>query len=234
MVLFPGRQEDPFYILGDAFSFCPTTLSSGRGDLVGQFNGVFNGGGGGSDVEVTVPLDGFVEDDVKVSVDPNNGNVLKITAEKVEKDESGEVVSTRKMSRVGALPRDANVAALRKKIGNDGNAITITVPRKQREYSTAVVVADVDTSGYEPDELSVELSKDGRKVTVRGRHVEIPEDGLSVSATQFTRSFPVPEGADADEVVTSLDREAKRLKVVAAAAKKEEKLRNIHIHMEEE
>merc|ERR1712088_1191098 len=63
----------------------------------------------------------------------------------------------------------------------------------------------LDTVGYKPDELKVEV--EGGVVRVEGRHQEKSESGLVMVSRQFARQYALPQGAKPEEVVSSLSKD---------------------------
>ena len=63
----------------------------------------------------------------------------------------------------------------------------------------------LDTVGYKPDELKVEV--ENRVVRVEGRHQEKSESGQVMVSRQFARQYALPQGAKPEEVVSSLSKD---------------------------
>merc|ERR1712050_772871 len=63
----------------------------------------------------------------------------------------------------------------------------------------------LDTVGYKPDELKVEV--EGGVVRVEGRHQEKSESGQVMVSRQFARQYPLPQGTKPEEVVSSLSKD---------------------------
>merc|ERR1712013_171080 len=63
----------------------------------------------------------------------------------------------------------------------------------------------LDTVGYKPDELKVEV--ENGVVRVEGRHKEKSESGQVMVSRQFARQYALPEGAKPEEVVPSLSKD---------------------------
>merc|ERR1719400_2009815 len=63
----------------------------------------------------------------------------------------------------------------------------------------------LDTVGYKPDELKVEV--EGGVVRVEGRHQEKSESGQVMVSRQFARQYALPQGARPEEVVSSLSKD---------------------------
>ena len=63
----------------------------------------------------------------------------------------------------------------------------------------------LDTVGYKPDELKVEV--EGGVVRVEGRHQEKSESGQVMVSRQFARQYALPQGAKPEEVVSSLSKD---------------------------
>ena len=77
---------------------------------------------------------------------------------------------------------------------------------EQREDDTQVEV-QLDTAGYKPCELKVEV-KDG-VVRVEGKHEEKSEAGHVMVSRQFERSYGLPAGARAEDVESSLSKDGR-------------------------
>ena len=167
-------------------------------------------------VNVNFPLDGFGKDDVEVKVEDS---VLVITARKEEKNEKGEVVSSRKMSRAISLPENCDVDKLAKTVSEDGKVMAISVPRKveaieHEEVSeettktgddNTVVLASIPVAGFTPDDVSVKIVDEGRMVVISGKHEEKSENGEVTSMRQFTNSFSLPTDIDKASIKSSVD-----------------------------
>ena len=63
----------------------------------------------------------------------------------------------------------------------------------------------LDTVGYKPDELKVEV--ENGVVRVEGRHQEKSESGQVMVSRQFARQYALPQGAKPEEVVSSLSKD---------------------------
>ena len=64
------------------------------------------------------------------------------------------------------------------------------------------LVISLDTSGYKPIELTVNV--EGEELSVAARHEERSEEGEVMVSRQFTRSFSLPQGAIKEKVESSL------------------------------
>ena len=63
----------------------------------------------------------------------------------------------------------------------------------------------MDTTGYKPDELKVEVEKG--MVRVEGKHQEKTEAGQVMVSRQFAKQYGLPQGARPEEVVSSLSKD---------------------------
>merc|ERR1711973_18362 len=63
----------------------------------------------------------------------------------------------------------------------------------------------LDTVGYKPDELKVEV--ENGVVRMEGRHQEKSESGQVMVSRQFARQYALPQGAKPEEVVSSLSKD---------------------------
>ena len=63
----------------------------------------------------------------------------------------------------------------------------------------------LDTVGYKPDELKVEV--ENGVVRVEGRHQEKSQSGQVMVSRQFARQYALPQGAKPEEVVSSLSKD---------------------------
>merc|ERR1711972_907111 len=63
----------------------------------------------------------------------------------------------------------------------------------------------LDTVGYKPDELKVEV--ENGVVRVEGLHQEKSESGQVMVSRQFARQYALPQGAKPEEVVSSLSKD---------------------------
>merc|ERR1712012_708737 len=75
---------------------------------------------------------------------------------------------------------------------------------RQMEDDTKMEV-QLDTVGYKPDELKVEV--ENGVVRVEGRHQEKSESGQVMVSRQFARQYALPQGAKPEEVVSSLSKD---------------------------
>ena len=75
---------------------------------------------------------------------------------------------------------------------------------RQVEDETKLEV-HLDTSGYRPDELRVEV--EGGLVRVEGKHEERSQAGQVMVSRQFQRRYGLPQGAREEEVVSSLSKD---------------------------
>jgi len=75
---------------------------------------------------------------------------------------------------------------------------------RQMEDDTKMEV-QLDTVGYKPDELKVEV--ENGVVRVEGRHHEKSESGQVMVSRQFARQYALPQGAKPEEVVSSLSKD---------------------------
>merc|ERR1712212_1096296 len=64
----------------------------------------------------------------------------------------------------------------------------------------------LDTSGYKPDELKVEI-KEGGIVRVEGKHEEKSEAGAVMVSRQFVKEYALPESSKPDGVESSLSKD---------------------------
>merc|ERR1712079_353239 len=60
----------------------------------------------------------------------------------------------------------------------------------------------LDTAQYRPDELKITVDKG--VVCVEGRHEEKAEDGSKMVSRSFSRKYPLPKDAKAEDVVSNL------------------------------
>jgi len=75
---------------------------------------------------------------------------------------------------------------------------------KQEEDDNKLEV-HLDTVGYKPDELKVEVSQGS--VRVEGKHEEKSEAGQVMISKQFSRQYTLPENAKEEDVVSSLSKD---------------------------
>jgi len=73
----------------------------------------------------------------------------------------------------------------------------------------------LDTSGYKPDELKVTVGQS--MVSIEGKHEEKSESGKVMVARQFSKSYGLPQGARAEEVVSNLSKDGVLLITVPKA-----------------
>jgi len=60
----------------------------------------------------------------------------------------------------------------------------------------------LDTSGYKPEELRVQVSDGSLKV--EGKHEEKSEEGHTMVSRQFTKCYSLPQGAKKEDIVSNL------------------------------
>jgi len=63
----------------------------------------------------------------------------------------------------------------------------------------------IDTAGYKPDELKVSAGKG--VISVEGRHEEKSEDGYVMVSRQFSKTYSLPQNANAEDVVSNLSQD---------------------------
>jgi len=83
------------------------------------------------------------------------------------------------------------------------------------------LVISLNTSGYKPSELTVNV--EGEDLSVEGRHEERSEAGEVMVSRQFTRSFSLPQGALKEKVESSLGQDG----VLVITVPKENKIQEI-------
>jgi len=83
------------------------------------------------------------------------------------------------------------------------------------------LVISLDTSGYKPSELAVNV--EGEELSVAARHEERSEEGEVMISRQFTRSFSLPQGAIKEKVESSLGQDG----VLVITIPKEKKIQEI-------
>merc|ERR1712012_129920 len=166
-------------------------------------------------VEFSVPVESFSPEDIEIKV---SDGMLRLKASREEKDAEGNVVSSRRVNKSLSLPPDCNVEAIHSKLNQKEGTLKIVAPRKARQIenekkaesaevraekpereSTEVVepveLASVAVDGFAPEELSVQVSEDGRSVEIGGRQEDKDDSGAVVSSKQFSKTFPIPASA---------------------------------------
>ena len=88
------------------------------------------------------------------------------------------------------------------------------------------LVISLDTSGYKPSELTVNV--EGEELSVEGRHEERSEAGQVMVSRNMARSFTLPQGAVKEKVESSLGQDG----VLVITVPKENKIQEIR-HGEE-
>merc|ERR1712018_18010 len=140
-------------------------------------------------VDVDLPLNGFSEDEIDVTIEDGT---LKIEAKKEEKNKKGETVSQRMVKQVVSLPENCDADNMEVALDED-SMLSISVPRKadatesetveEKEIDVEVsekTLATIQVQDYKPEELFVKVTSDGKTVQVSGKHEEKSEDGKSV------------------------------------------------------
>merc|ERR1712012_1103363 len=178
-------------------------------------------------VEFSVPVEGFSPEDIEIKV---SDGMLRLKASREEKDAKGNVVSSRRVNKSLSLPPDCNVEAIHSKLNQKEGNPKIVAPRKARQIeeeknaesvevradkpereSTEVVesveLASVAADGFAPEELSVQVSEDGRSVEIGGRQVDKDDSGAVVASKQFSKTFPIPASVDPESVSSQLSKQ---------------------------
>jgi len=96
----------------------------------------------------------------------------------------------------------------------DSNLISMKDEENKMELS-------LNTSGYKPDELKVQVKEGVLKV--EGKHKEKSEDGQVMVSRQFSRSYGLPTGAKKEEVVSNLSQDG----VMVITVPKEQKIKEL-------
>merc|ERR1712117_293274 len=179
-------------------------------------------------VEFSVPVEGFSPEDIEIKV--SDDGMLRLKASREERDAKGNVVSSRRVNKSLSLPPDCNVEAIHSKLNQKEGTLKIVAPRKARQVeeekraetveprpekqereSTEVVepveLASVAVEGFAPEELSVQVSEDGRSVEVGGRQVDKDDSGAVVASKQFSKTFPIPANVDPESVSSQLSKQ---------------------------
>merc|ERR1712117_645481 len=179
-------------------------------------------------VEFSVPVEGFSPEDIEIIV--SDDGMLRLKASREEKDAKGNVVSSRRVNKSLSLPPDCNVEAIHSKLNQKEGTLKIVAPRKARQVeeekraetveprpekqereSTEVVepveLASVAVEGFAPEELSVQVSEDGRSVEVGGRQEDRDDSEAVVSSKQFSKTFPIPLSVDPESVSSQLSKQ---------------------------
>ena len=178
-------------------------------------------------VEFSVPVEGFSPEDIEIKV---SDGMLRLKASREEKDAKGNVVSSRRVNKSFSLPPDCNVEAIHSKLNQKEGTLKIVAPRKARpieeekkaesveprpeksqrestEVVESVELASVAVEGFAPEELSVQVSEDGRSVEIGGRQEDKDDSGAVVSSKQFSKTFPIPASADPESVSSQLSKQ---------------------------
>merc|ERR1712018_433102 len=140
-------------------------------------------------VEINLPLDGFHENDIDVTIEDGT---LKIEAKKEEKNDKGETVTQRMVRQVVSLPENCDADNMEVTIDED-SILAISVPRKAEAIESETgeekkiedevserTLATIPAQDYKPEELSVKITSDGKTIEVSGNHAEESEDGKNV------------------------------------------------------
>merc|ERR1711944_34266 len=164
-------------------------------------------------VEINLPLVGFYEDDIDVTIEDG---ILKIEAKKEEKNDKGETVTQRLVKQLVSLPENCDTDNMDVAIDED-SMLSISVPRKadaiesetveEKEFEVEVsekTLATIQVHDYKPEELSVKITSDGKTIEVSGKNEEKSRDGKNGVVREFTRMFACPEDVDVDKMVSHL------------------------------
>merc|ERR1712079_43331 len=193
-------------------------------------------------VEFSVPIEGFGPEDIEIKV--SDDGIIRLKASREEKDAKGNVVSSRRVNKSFSLPQDCDVTAIESKFNQKEGTLKIVAPRsvkqverkkvdqdeekiaksvelepekpKESTGNEIVELASLRVDGYAPEELSVQVSEDGRYLEISGSQEDKNDGGFVVSSKQFTKTFPVPDSVNSDSVKSELSRQG----VLSVTAKK--------------
>ena len=193
-------------------------------------------------VEFSVPIEGFGPEDIEIKV--SDDGIIRLKASREEKDAKGNVVSSRRVNKSFSLPQDCDVTAIESKFNQKEGTLKIVAPRsvkqverekvdqdeekiaksvelepekpKESTDNEIVELASLRVDGYAPEELSVQVSEDGRYLEISGSQEDKNDGGLVVSSKQFTKTFPVPDSVNSYSVKSELSRQG----VLSVTAKK--------------
>jgi HSP20 family molecular chaperone IbpA len=196
-------------------------------------------------VNICLPLDGFDEKDLSITLD--NG-MLKIVAEKEEKNERGQVVTAKKITKMMTLPQNCNTQHLEKAVVGDGT-LKIIIPRSQEANGeqnneeqdpetdeTKLVLATLPVRGYQPKDIKVQVVRNVNTLEVSGRHEDKSEDGHMTSVIQFSNTFLLPKHINVESIRSSISTKGNQLKITAPVTKPapavSEEPRNIPIQID--
>ena len=168
-----------------------------------------------------VNIRGFDPEDVKVEVSEDK---KKLTVKgRSEVNEDGMIV-TRTLDKTFDIPEDCDIAKMQKRHA-PGGRLVLFAPRfkkaeeDEEEVSPIKVLNKLFSSeserdeveetenhfkvalnaeGFKPDHMTVEISPDGKQLTVKGVFEEKTEN--SVVSRRIHRSFPLPHNVKVDEV----------------------------------
>ena len=185
-------------------------------------------------VEFSVPVEGFGPEDIEIKVSDGmlrlkasreekdaKGNV--VSSRRVNKsfslppDCDVDGIESKLNQKEGTLkivaPKRARQIEKEKKVEEDtarseSNSVE-PEPEKQRtssEGEEVVELASLPVDGYAPEELSVQVSEDGRFVEISGRQEDRDDHGNVVASKQFSKTFPVPDSVDPESVKSELSK----------------------------
>ena len=181
-------------------------------------------------VEFSVPVEGFEPEDIEIKV---SDGMLRLKAFREERDAKGNVVSSRRVNKSFSLPKDCDAEAIESKLNQKEGTLKIVAPRRTRqierekkvEEETAksvepepekpkeslerevVELASVPVDGYAPEELSVQVSEDGRFVEISGRQEDRDDSGAVVGSKQFSKNFSIPDSVNSESVKSELSKQ---------------------------
>ena len=178
-------------------------------------------------VEFSVPVEGFAPEDIEIKV---SDGMLRLKASREERDAKGNVVSSRRVNKTFSLPPDCDAEAIESKLNQKEGTLKIVAPRRTRqierekkvEEETAesvepekpreslerevVELASVPVDGYAPEELSVQVTEDGRFVEISGRQEDRDDSGAVVASKQFSKNVSIPDSVNSETVKSELSK----------------------------
>ena len=185
--------------------------------------------------EMEVSAKGYKPNEIHVEVKPET-RLVKVSGKHEDKDNEGAVIGIRTFCRSFTIPNSCNLEQIEPKLSEDG-ILKITVPKTQETIETKSTEeanvptnkieatssnetkgfsTELDMSGYDPEDLNLEVTADDL-VILSARHEVKSEHGGSTS--QFSRSFTVDENIDLSCLKSNLSKE----KVLTISAPKKQK-----------
>ena len=170
---------------------------------------------------VELSAHGYKPDEIVVEI-KSGDRLLMVSGKQEQKDTKGNVTGMKQFARSFIVPEDYSLKEIKSSLC-DG-VVQIMAPkliqngndmREQAEFvqdSAAEFAIEVDVTGYDPEDLNLEMHGNGN-VVLSAKHDEKTENGV-VNTKEFSKSFTLPENADLSGLKSKFSKE-KILRITA-------------------